>query len=133
MSDMHSVNLRGFDDPPKRKPGRPPKVAAANRDRSAPIGADQHQPAPATTETHTEEPDFSSGRGTGAAPPQPPVRTESLITEATVKAIRAIDIAPHLRIQRINVAPQYSIANDGHLLSAEVTVKFTMIFPWEAE
>jgi hypothetical protein len=62
---------------------------------------------------------------------QPPVRTESLITEATVKAVRSIDIAPHCRIQRINVEPEYSIGDDAHLLSAEVTVKFSLIFPRE--
>jgi hypothetical protein len=65
-------------------------------------------------------------------PPSPPVvRTESLITEATVKSIRSIDIAPHCRIHRINVEPEYSIGDDAHLLSAEVTVKFSLIFPRE--
>jgi hypothetical protein len=121
MSDMHSVSLRGFDDVPvKKKRGRPAKGSEISGDKNPleiPV-----EPAP--------EPDFPSSIVSIDFTP-PPVRTEALITEETIKAIRSINIAPHLRIRRINVEPEHSISDDAHLLSAEVTVKFSLIFPRE--
>jgi hypothetical protein len=65
--------------------------------------------------------------------PPPPLRTTAMIADAVEKAIRSIDISERLRIRRIHVEPEYSISDDDRLIAAEVTVKFSLIFPRRAD
>lgn len=63
----------------------------------------------------------------------PVIRTESLIADATIRAIRSIDIASRLRVKTLSVSPEYSIVDDARMVAAEVTVKFSVIFSGGAE
>lgn len=99
--------------------------------KSYPVG--EEPPKSPEIVAPAEHEDFAAAREVVVNVQAPPIRTESLITEATVKAIQSIEIAQRLRIKRLNVEPAYSIGDDSQLLSAEVTVKFVMIFPLESE
>jgi hypothetical protein len=59
----------------------------------------------------------------------PPVRTEAVIMDAVVKAIRSIEVSSRIRIARIHVAPEYSVSDDAIPIAAKVAVAFSMVFP----
>jgi hypothetical protein len=80
--------------------------------------------------------------GTGAgehwsnddAPPASPIRTQAILMDAVEKALRSIPIA-RISMGETKVKPKYAVEFGTGLLSAEVTVKFSMLFarPGDAE
>lgn len=58
---------------------------------------------------------------------EPPVRTAAILTDEVEKALRSIPIA-RVQMRDLRMKPKYAIEYGAGLLSAEVTVKFSMLF-----
>jgi hypothetical protein len=67
-------------------------------------------------------------RQTGSAGDRGAGPSEGQITEEIARSLRLQKIAPHLRVKRIEVKPQFSISSDEELLWADVCVHATLIF-----
>lgn len=86
------------------------------------------------------EPDFPSierldpgACGRARMRTEPVLRTRAMIMDAVERALQSIDIGSHVRLDDTRLVTESSIDNDANIIAAEITAKFSIVFPTRQE